>query len=174
MAKNDGRALTVGPVRTRARASRKTEKIRQEVLQFIVAGESIRSICDREGMPCKSTVMNWIAADPEFRAGYVAAKALYAEVLAEEIIEIADDAKYDWVEGENGKELDYEHVQRSRLRVDSRKWLAARLSPKRYGDSAMLKIGEAEAAPSAANGLSQNEIAVRLAALAQSVSKQKG
>lgn len=174
MAKSETRALTIGPVRTRARASRKTEKIRQEILQLIIAGESVRRICDREGMPCKSTVMNWIAADPEFRVAYAAAKALYAEVLAEEIIEIADDAKYDWVEGENGKELDYEHVQRARLRIDSRKWLAARLSPKRYGDSAMLKIGEAEAAPSAASGLSQNEIAVRLAALAQSVSKQKG
>ncbi len=39
------------------------------------------------------------------------------------------------------KTLDHEHVQRSRLRVDTRKWLMARMAPKKYGDK-MQHTGE--------------------------------
>ncbi len=39
------------------------------------------------------------------------------------------------MEDKDGKKaLDHEHVQRSRLRVDTRKWAAGKLAPKRYGD----------------------------------------
>ncbi len=38
------------------------------------------------------------------------------------------------VDGKGNKVLDHEHVQRSRLRVDTRKWAAGKLAPKRYGD----------------------------------------
>ncbi|WP_454888684.1 terminase small subunit-like protein [Sphingobium indicum] len=145
--------------------------IRQEIFRLIMEGKSIRAIGALEGLPCASTIMNWIAADPEFRAGYAAAKALYAETLADEIIEISDDAARDWVDSDTGgRELDHEHVQRSRLRVDSRKWLAARLSPKRYGDSSMLKIGELDNAPR--KELTPTEIAARLAALAAAQNKE--
>lgn len=50
--------------------------------------------------------------------------------MAEEIVEIADDGANDI----DGDKVDHENVQRSRLRVDARKWVAARLLPKRYGD----------------------------------------
>jgi hypothetical protein len=58
---------------------------------------------------------------------------------AEEILEISDDSSGDYIEKQNGdgttyKAFDAEHVQRSRLRVDSRKWLMAKLAPKKYGD----------------------------------------
>lgn len=33
-----------------------------------------------------------------------------------------------------GPQLDTEHVQRSRLRVDTLKWQASKLVPKKYGD----------------------------------------
>lgn len=174
MAKSDKTAPEVGPGRAPARARRQVidpQTVRQEIFLRIMEGETVRQICAREGMPCKSTVMNWLAADPEFRAGYAAAKALYAETLAEEIIEISDDGSADWVEGEDGKVLDPEHVQRARLRVDSRKWLAARLSPKRYGDASMLRIGELENAPR--SDLTTTDIAVRLAAIANQHNKER-
>ena len=56
------------------------------------------------------------------------------ERYAEEIIEIADDAKNDWMEREGFKTLNQEHIQRSRVRIDTRKWLMAKLMPKKYGD----------------------------------------
>src|SRR5258708_5808187 len=58
-----------------------------------------------------------------------------ADKLFREIIEIADDASGDYVTTSDGKPIvDHENIQRSRLRVDARKWAAARLAPKKYGD----------------------------------------
>ena len=55
--------------------------------------------------------------------------------LFREIIEIADDASGDYVTSSDGQTIvDHENIQRSRLRVDARKWAAARLAPKKYGD----------------------------------------
>ena len=64
---------------------------------------------------------------------------MQADHFADEIIEIADDASNDWMErerkdGSTEAVLNYEHVQRSRLRIDARKWLMARMAPKKYGD----------------------------------------
>ena len=58
-----------------------------------------------------------------------------ADKLFREIIEIADNASGDYVTTSDGKRIvDHENIQRSRLRVDARKWAAARLAPKKYGD----------------------------------------
>ena len=58
-----------------------------------------------------------------------------ADKLLREIIEIADDASGDYVTTSDGKRIvDHENIQRSRLRVDARKWAAARLAPRKYGD----------------------------------------
>ena len=55
--------------------------------------------------------------------------------LFREIIEIADDASGDYVTSSDGQTIvDHENIQRSRLRVDARKWAAARLAPRKYGD----------------------------------------
>ncbi len=60
---------------------------------------------------------------------------MQADALFDEALEIADEASGDWTTDKNGKlALDHEHVQRSRLRVDTRKWAAGKLAPKRYGD----------------------------------------
>ena len=62
-----------------------------------------------------------------------------ADHFADEIIEIADDARNDWMDkynndGEVIRVVDHEVVQRSRLRMDARRWLAGKLRPKKYGD----------------------------------------
>jgi hypothetical protein len=62
------------------------------------------------------------------------------EVWSEEIIEIADDAASDKFTDANGNErVDNEHINRSRLRVDTRKWLMSKLAPKKYGDKVDLR-----------------------------------
>lgn len=74
-----------------------------------------------------------------FRDQYASAREAQADALVEECLEIADDGSNDWMTRE-GKDkepawaLNGEHVNRSRLRVDTRKWWAARLAPKKYGD----------------------------------------
>lgn len=83
----------------------------------------------------------------DFAARYVRARELQAEHWADQIVDISDDVSNDWMErnrqdGSSEMVLDHEHVTRSRLRVDSRKWLLAKLRPGTYGD----KIQHANAA----------------------------
>jgi hypothetical protein len=101
----------------------------------IAAGKSMREICRAEAMPDMATVFRWLARHDEFREHYTRARELQADYLAEEILEIADDGRNDWTKREDGSDaVNTEVVQRSRLRVDARKWLMSKLQPKKYGD----------------------------------------
>jgi len=89
-------------------------------------------------MPASSTVFLWLKDHPEFSEQYARAREAQADTLADEILEIADDASNDWMmknDPDNpGWLANQEHIQRSRLRVDSRKWYAGKVAPKKYGD----------------------------------------
>lgn len=105
----------------------------------ITGGESLRSICRDETMPTKSTVFLWLTRHKEFSDQYARAREAQMEHMAEEILEIADDNQHDIITKENADGSTYEavnhdHIQRARLRVDTRKWLMARLAPKKYGE----------------------------------------
>lgn len=96
-------------------------------------------LCDMyEDLPVKSTVNLWRYKYPEFSAQYAQAKLVQADLLAEECLEIADDDSRDTkINPETGDEyLNSEFVARSRLRIDTRKWLAMKLLPKQYGEAA--------------------------------------
>jgi len=117
----------------------------------IADGESLRSICRCSDMPSMSMVMRWLGVHQYFREQYARAREAQAESMFEEMLEIADDGSNDWVErtgkdGETGdKVVDHEHVSRSKLRVDTRKWMLARMAPKKYGDATNIKLsGDAE------------------------------
>jgi len=99
----------------------------------------LRLCAIHDDMPEKITVNVWRRRYPEFAAQYAQAKLFQADLLAEEMLDIADDATNDWMEtfddeGNEGWKFNGEHVQRSRLRIDTRKFLAAKLLPKQYGD----------------------------------------
>lgn len=88
-----------------------------------------------DDMPMKSTIRLWKLKHIEFSSQYADAKRQQVENLAEDIIDICDNSSEDYYIDENGKEqFNSEHVQRARLRVDTRKWMAAKLAPKIYGD----------------------------------------
>lgn len=122
------------------RPSDYTEELAETICLRLAEGESLRSVCRDDGMPCKKTVLRWISRLPEFRAQYVRAKEEGAEAIAEEMFDIADDGTNDWMEkldkdGEAvGYQLNGEHVQRSKLRIDTRKWYLSKIMPKKYGD----------------------------------------
>ena len=92
-------------------------------------------------MPSISTVCRWLANNEAFRKQYAYAREAQAEALFDESIDIADDGSNDYVtkkrpDGSEFEAFDHEHVQRSRLRIDTRKWMVAKLAPKKYGDKA--------------------------------------
>lgn len=103
-------------------------------------GESLRQICKDKNMPVQSTVYLWLLDEnkKEFSEKYAAARNSQAEVLFDEILEIADDGTNDYMarELDSGtiEVLNSEHIQRSRLRVDTRKWYLSKVLPKKYGE----------------------------------------
>jgi hypothetical protein len=92
-------------------------------------------------MPGASTVHRWLQDDVgEFREQYALACAQRRQFWEEDILDIADDSSNDWIERRNEKTgaiervVDHENIQRSRLRVDARKWLLSKLEPKKWGE----------------------------------------
>lgn len=77
-------------------------------------------------MPALRTVFVWLAKHPEFVQQYALAREEQADTLADEIVEIADGSKF----ADDSAVM----TARDRLRVDARKWVAAKLKPKVYGD----------------------------------------
>ena len=123
--------------RKTGRPSLYTEALAAKICERLAEGETLRSICRDEKMPGKTTVLRWLGDEKnaDFRTQYAHAREMQADRFAEEILEIADDTSEDWSTDKDGKKtLDHEHVQRSRLRIDTRKWLMARMAPKKYGD----------------------------------------
>lgn len=104
----------------------------------IADGQSLREICSQEKMPDKATVFRWLEANEAFRDQYARAREIQADTLFDEILEISDNSKNDWMErrgqDDAGWQANGEHIQRARLRVDARKWMAGKLRPKVYGE----------------------------------------
>ena len=98
--------------------------------------KSIKVLCkENHNFPNPDTIFTWKREKPEFSDLYARAKRDQIEVLVDEILDISDDRSEDYYT--NNKEehvFDSEHVQRSRLKIDTRKWYAAKLAPKIYGD----------------------------------------
>jgi len=128
------------------RPSTFTPEIGAAICDRLASGESMRNICDDPEMPCSSAVYVWLGkGDQEtdtdlsaFTAQYARAREAQAEAVFDDLLEIADDGRNDWMDKQVGREVvrvpDPEALQRSRLRVDTRKWILARMKPKRYGD----------------------------------------
>lgn len=128
------------------------EAIFEEIIEIVAtSAESIASICKRSDMPDKSTFFRWLYRMPTLRDKYMQAKELSALVDEDLMLSIADDGTNDYVEKErqNGTVVlfDSEHVQRSRLRVDTRKWILERKQPKYYGSKTDVNLGVQEDNP---------------------------
>jgi hypothetical protein len=128
-----------------ARPSTFTQEIADSICLRLTEGESLRAICRDDEMPAASTVFKWLSERKEFSEQYARARELQADHLAEEILQIADDGQNDTYQTDNGEAVNHDVIARSRLRVDARKWLAAKMAPKKYGDK--LAVGGADDLP---------------------------
>ena len=99
----------------------------------LAEGWTLRQIAKELGC-VNSAIVKWSFEDEEFGKQYMLAMQLRMDHYAEENIEIADDGSNDWMVREGITVPDHEHINRSRLRIDTRKWTMARLFPKRYGE----------------------------------------
>lgn len=106
-----------------------------ELCEHIANGKSLVSWCKKTGIGY-STIAAHLAKDLEFQEKYTRAREAQADYLADEVIEISDDSGLDArIDPQSGKPVvDGEAIQRAKLRVDSRKWAASKMKPKKYGD----------------------------------------
>lgn len=122
-----------------------SREIADQVLAEMAEGKSLKEICRThreagEDWPAPATFRLWVVNDTDGLADrYARAREAQGMHWADEILEAADDATNDWVErvnrrGETERAVDREHIQRSALRVDARKWLLAKLHPQLYGE----------------------------------------
>lgn len=111
------------------------------ICESLIEGVSLRKTCLRNDMPSAGTVCRWLALHQDFREQYARAREAQADTLADEILDISDDGSNDFM-GDDEK-YNGDAVQRSKLRVDSRKWLAAKMLPKKYGDATTVKHADA-------------------------------
>lgn len=133
----------------RGRPTDFTQELADAICEGLADGMSLRTICDAEEMPHRSTVFRWLAKDEHkvFRDQYAQAREEQAAKLSDELFDIADDGSNDWMERRNqdgeivGWSVNGEAVQRSKLRVDTRKWYLSKVLPKKYGDRVDLNHG---------------------------------
>lgn len=137
MAKKTGRPTTY------------TKALGKRICERIASGETVMSIARDPKMPASSTIYLWLLDEnkKEFSENYDKARVAQADHFFDELLEIADDSAEDYVEKEIGDGItvshyNSEHVNRSRLRVDTRKWYLSKVLPKKYGDKLDVTSGD--------------------------------
>jgi hypothetical protein len=128
------------PPRPLGRPTVYTEDLATVILARLAAGEPLRTICRADGMPDESTVRGWALEETHpFAVRYARAREMGFFSMADEILEIADDARNDFMDrvtrsGEVERVLDEEAIARSRMRIAARQWLLAKALPQTFGD----------------------------------------
>lgn len=111
----------------KGRPSKFTQALADRICERLSAGETLRAVCRDEGMPHERTVRTWALHHETFSPQYAQARETGYATLADEILELADDKTAD--------------AKRSRLQVDTRKWLLSKALPKVYGDKLAHEVG---------------------------------
>lgn len=123
------------------RPSLKTPELIEEICARLSKGEPLAVICRDKGMPDPSTVWDWQQKDPVVSQAIARAREAGEDAIAADCLLIADDASGDYRMGERSVLVDQDHIQRSRLRIETRLKLLAKWNPKRWGEKVDLNHG---------------------------------
>lgn len=156
--------------------NRFTLTMKHKILGHLAEGRSLRAICEDKDIPVTPAAVRKAAIrDEAFGTQYARARDLGLDAMLDEMLEIADDSRGDWVEvthkdGSKEWKFNHENVQRSRLRCDVRKWYLSKLAPKRYGDRIQADVTNSD---ESIQSLSQDQIAQRLTQILEAAQKRK-
>lgn len=128
------------------RPSSFTQEKADAICVKLAAGQSLRSICEAGDMPDRTTVFRWLRDSEAFRIQYTCAREDQAEAIFDEMLEIADDGEFDYEtktrdDGSEYEAVNHDHIQRSKLRIEARKWVLGKMAPKKYGERIDLNHG---------------------------------
>lgn len=108
------------------------------IIELVSEGDSVVSACKKVGVLRKDFYKE-LDKGGESGDKYARALELRTEVIVEDLLTIADDTSNDTktIVNGNGESVEVENkewVNRSKLRIDTRKWIASKLLPRKYGD----------------------------------------
>jgi len=122
-----------------------TPALADEIVSRIAKGEPLRQICRDAHMPSWDAVYDWEKKYPDLQQRIAGARERGEEAIAQECMEIADSATNDWMETHGQDDVGYrlngEHIQRSKLRIDTRLKLLAKWNPRKWGEKVDLNHG---------------------------------
>lgn len=122
------------------RPSEFTQELADKICEQLAIGYSMRTVAKDPELPSIETIFKWMRTNEIFLKQYTRAKQEAADAMAEELLDISDDGTNDFMEDDYNKgrtpgyTVNGENIQRSKLRVDTRKWLMAKMKPRTYGD----------------------------------------
>lgn len=150
------------------------ERIITHVLAEVSAGRSVtRVLEDDDDMPGRRTFWSWHYRDEDLQHNLARAREVGVEVHLEEAIDIAEDGSNDWMEKRDkdgnciGWQLNGEHVQRSKLRIETRIKRAQMIAPRKYGPKLDLTSGGKSVSTDA------GDVAAKAAALLEEARRRK-
>ena len=129
--------------------------VAEKICEMLSEGIPLREICRMDGMPAWRNIYFWMARDDDLSAHIARAREAGYDAIAEECLDIADNSTNDWMDREfrnaHGKieverVADTEHIQRSKLRIETRLKLLAKWKPEKYGEKTVI-TGDANGAP---------------------------
>jgi len=124
------------------RPTKYNEELADDICEKIASGLPLTKICKPDNMPKLTTVYRWLQEKADFREMYTRAREDQADTLADEMAELAD-IDPERILSEGGNKIDAAYVNWMRLRIDTRKWTASKLKPRKYGDKTFM-AGDAE------------------------------
>lgn len=122
-----------------AYSEKEIKELFEKIVLRIEDGEPLRRILKDKTMPSTSTFYIWVDNDAIKSKRYARATSIRADVIFDEMFDIADDGTNDFESVDIGdgikvQKLNSEHIQRSKLRIDTRKWALSKMNPKKYGE----------------------------------------
>jgi hypothetical protein len=135
--------------------------IATEICELVASGLALKEVCLLNGMPGRTTAYKWLNEHAEFANMYARAREERAELVADEVIMIAD------------TEAD---ANKARVRIDARKWWAAKVAPKKYGERISTEVTGKDGGPieTANVELTETERARRVAFILTHAAKANG
>lgn len=127
-----------------------------QIIIDIEMGASLKKALDKNGVnpnlfyECRANKHTYLNEEgeevnletPDLEKRYAQACVYRADAIFEEMLDIADEGGNDeyWDEKAGKYKTNWDVLGRSRLRVDTRKWMLAKTRPERYGEAQLLKI----------------------------------
>lgn len=128
-----------------------TPELADAICEKVETGTPLSRVCKMEGFPTAATVYRWLREYPEFLDKYSVSKRVQLEMLAEEMLELADDDSED--RGNSTR------VNRARVQIDTRKFILERLLPEKFGNKMRNEISGPNGGPVASVEIDKEQLA---------------